>query len=149
MRWGVGALLVWVAVGCAGCVTQSTPQPIASAVAPGQARLSITRVDGTSLLGSSVHIAVNDVPVADLAEGQTYTAGVRPGAVTVTASGTADIGQYTVHVKAVPGKTYAFQISKRMEHVVAGAVGGLAGLILETAVSGEHGGAFQITPVKP
>ena len=149
MRWGVGALLVWVAVGCAGCVTQSTPQPIASAVPPGQAKLSITRVDGTSLLGSSVHISVNDVAVADLAEGQTYTSGVRPGAVTLTANGTADIGQYSVHSKAVPGKTYAFQISKRMEHTVAGVVGGLAGLLVETALSGEHGGAFQITQVKP
>jgi hypothetical protein len=111
--------------------------------------LSIKRVDGTSLLGSTVHVAVNDVKVADIAEGQTYTGSIRAGEVSVTVSGTADIGQYTVHIKAVPGRTYAFQVSKRPAHWVAGVVGGLAGLIVATAASGEHGGSYQLVPVKP
>jgi hypothetical protein len=139
-----------MAVCWAGCVTQAAAQqPTAPAVVAGPARLVITRVDGTSLFGSTVHVTVNDVKIADLAEGQTYKGGVRTGAVSVTVGGTADIGQYTVHFNAVPGRTYAFQVSKRPAHMVAAVVGGLAGLLVETVASGEHGGSFQLTPVKP
>ncbi|HEX4409911.1 MAG TPA: hypothetical protein VH206_14155 [Xanthobacteraceae bacterium] len=165
MRWGIHKLLVSVVICWAGCTAQAAqqqsttpqlttpkptaPQSTAPATAAGPARLSITRVDGSSLFGSTVHIAVNDVKVADLAEGQTYKGGLRTGPVSVTVSGTADIGQYIVRFNAVPGRTYAFQVSKRTQHTVAGIVGGLAGLLVETAVSGEHAGSYQLTPVKP
>ncbi len=169
MRWSVYKLLVSVVICWAGCTAQAaqpsttpqpttqqstkpqptTPQSNAPATAVGPARLSITRIDGSSLFGSTVHIAVNDVNVADLAEGQTYKGGLRTGPVSVTVSGTADIGKYIVRFNAVPGRTYAFQVSKRTQHTVAAVVGGLAGLLVETAVSGEHGGSYQLTPVKP
>ncbi len=146
MRWGigVGAALFFVGVCCAGCVTQSAP-PIKSAVAPGQARLSITRANETSL--DTVHIAVNGVQTVDLVAGESYSGGVRAGPVSVTASVSLDLGQYTVRFNAVPGRTYAFEVSKRTERIVEGLVGGMAALVTDTAANGEHSGAYRITPV--
>jgi hypothetical protein len=70
------------------------------------------------------------------------------GAVTLTVWQSLDIGQYKIEFKALPGKTYAFEVSPRTEHKVAGLLFGLSGLFVETVASGEHAGGFQITPVE-
>jgi hypothetical protein len=148
MRVGIGGVLLIVAAWCAGCASQPTPA-LTSAMAPGQAKLSISRADeGATLIAASVQIAVNGTHVADLASGQSYTGGVPPGMVTLTASQSMDMGHYTVQFKAAPGKTYAFLVSKRTERLVAGVLGGLAGMAIETAVSGEQSGAYKITAVQ-
>ena len=146
MRWRIGALFSLIAMCCAGCASQPAA-PIVSAVAPGEAKIVLTRSDEGSSLSPTVHIAVNGTPVVDLAVGQTYTGGVKPGAVTLTAAEAWDIGQYTLRFDAVPGKTYKFLLSRRGAHMAAAVLGGLSGLVLETVVSGEQSGDYKITPV--
>jgi hypothetical protein len=148
MRVGIGALFAIVAVFCAGCASQPA-SPIVSTVAPGQAKIVLTRTDTPACIaGCAVQIEANGNHLVELAPGQTFTGGVPAGTITLTAWQSLDIGQYKIEFKAVPGKTYAFEVSPRIEHRVAGIVGGLSGLFVETVVSGEHAGGFKITPVQ-
>jgi hypothetical protein len=148
MRLGIGAILSLIAIGCAGCASQPAA-PIVAAVAPGQAKITITRTDTPACIaGCAVQIDVNGNHLTELAPGQSFTGGVPAGTVTLTAWQALDIGQYKLEFKAVPGKTYAFEVSPRTAHKVAAIVGGLSGLFIETVASGEHSGGFEITPVQ-
>ena len=123
--------------------------PIVAAVAPGQARISITRTDEGPSWSTAAKIDVNGAHVADLAPGQAYTGGVAPGPVSLTARASVDIGYYTENFNAVAGKTYVFQVSKRTEQVVAGVLGGVVGMSIDAAANNEKSGAFKITRVTP
>jgi hypothetical protein len=148
MRVRIGGVLFFVALWCAGCASQPAA-PIVAAVAPGQARISITRTDEGPSWSTAAKIEVNGSNVADLAPGQTYTGGVAPGPVSLTAKASVDIGFYTEKFNAVAGKTYAFQVSKRTEQVVAGVLGGVVGMSIDAAANSEKSGAFKITQVPP
>lgn len=145
MRLGVGALFSLIAIFCAGCASQPA-QPIVSTVAPGQAKIVLTRANEGPL--ASVHVAVNGNHVVDLDAGQSYTGGVPPGHVTLTATLSWDIGQYKVEFNAVAGKTYKFELSRRGEHLAAAILFGLPGLVVESVASGEQSGEYRITPVQ-
>jgi hypothetical protein len=146
MRVGAwGTLLVMVAC-CAGCASQPAA-PVVSAVAPGQAQISITRTNEGPSWSAAAQIDINGAHVVALAPGQSYSGGVPPGPVTMTARANMDIGQYVVKFNAVAGKTYAFEVSKRGAQTAAGILGGAAGMILEAAASGDQSGAFKITEV--
>ena len=148
MRLGVGAILSLIVIGCAGCASQPAA-PIVSTLAPGQAKITITRTDTSAcIIACPAHIEANGNHLVDLAPGQSFTGGVPRGPVTLTVSQSGDIGHYNVQFDAAPGKTYAFEVSRRAEPVLAGAVGGLAGILLEEGVSGDHSGSFKITPVQ-
>ena len=121
--WGSLLLAVW----CAGCAAQPA-LPLVNAVAPGQARITITReaLPGPPVIIDDINgghvvempaalIDVNDAHVADLQPGQTYVGGVPPGPTSVTATGTAEPGHYVVKFSAVAGKTYAFQVAPRTD----------------------------------
>src|SRR5689334_20935889 len=144
MRLGIVAILSLIAIGCAGCASPPA-QPIVASVAPGQAKITITRTDSPACIaGCSVQVDANGEHLTELAPGQSYTGGVRPGTVTLTVWQALDIGQYKIEFKALPGKSYAFEVSPRIEHRVAGVLFGLSGLFVETVASGEHAGGFQI-----
>jgi hypothetical protein len=145
VRPGIGAIISFIAICCAGCASQPA-QPIIAAVAPGQAKIVLTRADEGPL--ASVHVAVNGSHVVDLDAGQSYTGGVPPGHVTLTATLSWDIGQYTVEFNAAPGKTYKFLLSRRGEHLAAAILFGLPGLVVETTASGGQSGEYRITPVE-
>jgi hypothetical protein len=148
MRLGLGAILSFIAICCAGCASQPA-QPIVSTVAPGQAKIVIRRTDTPACIaGCAVQIEANGNHLVELAPGQTFTGGVPAGTVALVAWQSLDIGQYKIEFKAVPGKSYAFEVSPRIEHRVAGVLFGLSGLFAETVVSGDHAGGFQITPVQ-
>jgi hypothetical protein len=149
MRLGIGAILSVIAIGCAGCASQPA-QPFISAVPLGQAKIVITRADQGPYIGPSsvVHVAINGRHAVDLAAGQSYTGGVPRGHVTLATTLSLDIGQYKYEFDAVPGRTYSFLLSRRTEHTMAAVFGGLAGLVVETAVSGEQSGEYRITPVQ-
>lgn len=129
---------------CAGCASQPAA-PLVSAVAPGQARIAIKRTDEGPSWGAAAQIEINGAHVAELAPGQSYTGGVPPGPVSMTAKANMDIGQYVVKFNAVAGKTYAFEVSKRGAQTAAAILGGAAGMIIEAAASGDQSGAFKIT----
>ncbi len=119
-------------------------------MAPGQAKITITRTDTPACIaGCSVQVDANGSHSVELAPGQTFNGGVPAGTITLVVWQSLNIGQYKIEFKALPGKTYAFEVSPRIEHRVAGIVGGLSGLFfVETVASGEHAGGFKITPVQ-
>jgi hypothetical protein len=157
---GVPLLL---AVWCAGCSAQP-PAHLVNAVAPGQARITITRdplppgppvmvddIDGSHPAEAPpALIDINEAHIGNLAPGQTYVGGVPPGPIAITASGMMEAGTYTRRFDAVAGKTYAFQVSTRtdMSRRVA-RLFGLTGVIVEAASLGERGGPFTITQTAP
>jgi hypothetical protein len=148
MRLGIGVIFPVIVLVCAGCASQPAA-PIVSTIAPGQAKLTITRTDPSAcIIACPAHIDANGNHLVDLASGQSFTGGVPHGPVTLTVSQSGDIGHYNVQFDAAPGKLYAFEVSRRIEPTVAGAVGGLAGLLLEEGVSGDHSGSFKIAPVQ-
>ena len=147
MRLGIGAILSVIAIGCAGCASQPA-QPIISAVAPGQAKIAITRTDTPAcIVPCLVQVDANGNHLAELAPGQTFTGGVPGGTVT---GGLAVARHWPIQtrIQSRVGKTYAFEVSPRTEHKVAAIVGGMTGLFVETVASGEHSGGFKITPVQ-
>jgi hypothetical protein len=148
MRVRIGGAIFFAAVWCAGCATQPAA-PIVAAVAPAQARISIARADEGPSWGAAAKIDVNGAHLVDLAPGQTYTGGVAPGPVSVTAYAGMDIGHYTVKFNAAAGKTYAFQVSRRNERLPAALLGGAVGIVIDTAANGETSGAYKITQVAP
>ncbi len=96
MRLGIGALFSLIAICCAGCASQPAA-PIVSTVAPRQAKIVLTRSDqGPYIFSSSVQIDANGKHLIDLAPGQSYTGGVAPGSVTLTATVEMDMGQYKI-----------------------------------------------------
>src|ERR1700740_671626 len=112
MRLGIWGTLLVVVACCAGCASQPAV-PLVSAVAPGQARISIKRTDEGPSWSAAAQIEINGAHVAELAPGQSYTGGVRPGPVSMTAKANMDIGLYVVKFNAVAGRTYAFEVAKR------------------------------------
>ena len=145
MRLRIRAIVSLIAIVCAGCASQPAA-PIVATVAPGQAKIVLRRANEGPL--GSVHVAVNGTHLVDLDAGQSYTGGVPPGHVTLTASLSWDIGQYKYEFNAAPGKSYAFELSRRVEHLAAGILFGLSGLVVETIASGEQSGEYKITPVE-
>ncbi len=119
MRWGIGALFSLIAICCAGCASQPAALIVAT-VAPGQAKITIMRTDTPAcLIPCLVQIDANGKHLAELGPGQSYTGGVPHGPVTLTLSQTADIGHYKLEFNATAGKTYAFEVSQRVEPKVA------------------------------
>ena len=161
VRIGVSLLL---AVWCAGCSMQP-PAQLVNAVAPGQAKISITRdplPPGPPVMVDSIDgphpaeappalIDINEAHIGNLAPGQTYVGGVAPGPTAITVTGMMEAGNYVLRFDAVPGKTYAFQVSPRtdMSRRLAPAVLGLTGAVVEAAVMGERGGPFKVTQITP
>jgi hypothetical protein len=157
-----GSLLL--AVCCGGCSAQP-PAQLVNAVAPGQAKISITRdplppgppvmvdsIDGPHLAEAPpALIDINEAHIGNLAPGQTYVGGVAPGPIAITVTGMMDVGNYILRFDADAGKTYAFQVSRRtdMSRPLARAVLGLTGAVVEAAVMGERGGPFKITQTTP
>ena len=162
MRARLGGSLL-LAVWCAGCSVQP-PAHLANAVAPGQAKISITReplAPGPPVMVDSIDgphpaeappalIDINEAHIGNLAPGQTYVGGVAPGPTAITVTGMMEAGNYVLRFDAEAGKTYAFQVSPRtsIAHSVA-PVFGFTGGVVEAAVMGERGGPFKVTQTTP
>jgi hypothetical protein len=159
--WGSLLLAVW----CAGCSAAQPPAQLVNAVAPGQAKITITRdplPPGPPVMVDSIDgphpaeappalIDINETHIGNLAPGQTYVGGVAPGPIAITVTGMMDVGNYILRFDAVAGKTYAFQVSPRtdLSRPLARAALGLTGAVVEAAVMGERGGPFKITQITP
>jgi len=120
--------------------------PAAEAVAQqtrgGAARFIVTRADEYRASLATAVIDVNGRRVAEVERGKTVSGLLPPGPVTIAAHSNIDPGQTTVKFRAVPGRTYRFRVSARTEPYIAGALFGIAGLIIE------GGGPFKIELAK-
>src|ERR1700733_4399655 len=162
MRVRIGVSLL-IAIWCAGCSAQP-PAQLINAVAPGQAKITITRdplPPGPPVIVDSIDgphpaeappalIDINEAHIGNLAPGQTYVGGVAPGPTAITVTGMMDVGNYILRFDAEAGKTYAFQVSPRTS--IARSVAplfGFTGVVMEAATMGERGGPFKITQTTP
>src|SRR5262249_49865316 len=102
MRWSIGAIFSVIAICCAGCASQPA-QPIVSAVAPGQAKITIIRTDTgpISFLRRCKFPSMARILLISLL-GKVTPAEPR-GAVTLTLTQAGDIGHYNLEFNAVPG----------------------------------------------
>ena len=146
---GVLAFLCLASANLAGCVTdQSAAAAPPPAIAPGQAIVTITRIEGYQAALLDVEVTANGAKFASIANGATFTGGINPGPVTLSVSHWSSPGGYTVRFKAEAGKRYAFEISPRAEQLVAGLAVGLVGVVADTAINGaEQSGTFKIVQV--
>ena len=132
----------------AGCVTDQAAQaPSAAPIAPGQAALTLSRTNGFYASGVSADINANGVRIASLGRGETFSGGIKPGPVVLSVTSWSGPGQYVVRFNAEPGKRYAFEISPRDEQFGIAVIGGMVGVIADTAINGENSGAFKIAAV--
>ena len=134
-----------------GCVTDQSATANAApaaAVAPGQAIVTITRIEGYQAALLDVEVTANGAKFASIANGATFTGGIKPGPVTLSVSHWSSPGGYTTRFNAEAGKRYAFQISPRSEQMIAGMAIGLVGIVADTAINGaEQSGTFKIVQV--
>jgi hypothetical protein len=117
------------------------------ALAQGRASITVTRPDALYAVLASVDLELNGVRIAKLENGGRFAAAIPPGNATLSVSMWSAPGRYKISFKAVPGRRYAFVVTPRSEQVVAGVLGGLAGMMIDTAVN-ENSGPFKITPAR-
>ncbi|HMJ42674.1 MAG TPA: hypothetical protein VK522_10400 [Pseudolabrys sp.] len=121
--------------------------PPSGAQAQGRATITVTRPGELYAALASVDVELNGVRVGKLESGGTFKAAIPPGNTTVGVSIWSSPGRYKISFKAVPGRRYAFVVTPRSEQMVAGLLGGLAGMMIDTAVN-ENSGSFKITPAR-
>jgi hypothetical protein len=121
--------------------------PPSGAQAQGRATITVTRPEGLYGALASVDVELNGVRVAKLENGGRFTAAIPPGNTTLSATMWSAPGRYKISFKAAPGRRYAFVLTPRNEQMVAGLLGGLAGMMIDTAVN-ENSGPFKITPAR-
>jgi hypothetical protein len=139
MRQTLTAL--FIGLGLLGLFSSSGAQ------AQGRATITVTRPEALYAVLTAVDVEVNGVRVAKLDNGKTFKTAIRPGNTTLGVTIWSSPGRYKISFKAAPGKHYAFVVTPRSEQVVAGLLGGLAGMMIDTAVN-ENSGAFKITPAR-
>jgi hypothetical protein len=132
---------LFIGLGLLGLFSSSDAQ------AQGRASITVTRPDGLYAALTAVDVELNGVRVAKLDNGGTFKAAIPPGNTTLGVTIWSSPGRYKISFKAVPGKRYAFVVTPRGEQMVAGLLGGLAGMMIDTAVN-ENSGAFKITPAR-
>jgi hypothetical protein len=132
---------LFISLGLLGLFSSSDAQ------AQGSASITVTRPDGLYAALTAVDVELNGVRVAKLDNGGTFKAAIRPGNTTLGVTLWSSPGRYKISFKAAPGKRYAFVVTPRGEQVMAGLLGGLAGVMIDTAVN-ENSGAFKITPAR-
>lgn len=131
----------------AGCVTDQAAVPMSSPVAPGQAALTISRTGGIYASGVSADVDANGGRIASLGRGETFSGGIKPGPVVLDVTCWSSPGHYIVRFNAEPGKRYAFEISPRDEQFGVAMIGGMVGVIADSAINAENSGAFKIAAV--
>jgi hypothetical protein len=167
----ISALLIGVLIsGCAGTSTattdgsaasapaaaaSSTPTPAAPAqtAAPrptgpapaGQARLTLTRVEGILYAGAPATVKVNGQKVAELWAGKSETVDIPLGNNVVTVEAWSYPGTWTVNLDAKKGKAYAVEVSPRSDSYGPSLFGPL-GAAMEGAGT-KNAGAFQMRVV--
>lgn len=145
MLGGLRSILACAAlVVLSACATDSaTPPPVSAP--PGMASITIARPMALGATLVSAEIDINGAKVTDLASGQTYSANIPPGPITITVSCWCGPGHYSTSFTAAPGGSYRFVVSPRLEQAGAQITGGLIGLAIDTAANGDRSGTFKIT----
>jgi hypothetical protein len=144
---GALAILLSAAGMLTGCVTdQSAAAPAPAAIPPGQALLTISRVNNYYGALVPVRVTANGAEFASLGLGESFSGGVKPGPVTLTTTMWSTPGSYTVHFNAEAGKRYAFELQPRGAGL-AWASAGIVGSVVDAAANGKQSGPYKLVEV--
>jgi hypothetical protein len=116
------------------------------ALKPSQARLKIQRSNELMAAGPAARIRLDGREIAFLGVGGSTLLDVSAGVRNITVDQEGHPNVYTMTLKAKAGMFYTLEVSPRSEAVMAGAMFGLVGMMVEAAVN-ENGGTFQVRVV--
>lgn len=135
-------LLCFFLSACGGPVVVD-PAALNKPLAEKSGRLKIVRAEQFAASLSGARLKVDDKEVANLDNGDWKVIDVPAGRHRLTVDHWSHINVYNLDVNVKPGMLYTLEVSPRDDAVVAGAIFGLAGSLVEAAVN-ENGGTFQI-----
>lgn len=127
---------------CGGPVSVD-PAELNKPLAQKSGRLKIVRAEQFAASLSGARLKIDDKEVANLDNGGWEVIDVPAGKHKLTVDHWSHVNVYDLVVNVKPGTLHTLEISPRDEAVVAGALFGLAGSLVEAAVN-ENGGSFQI-----
>ena len=148
-RWPmalVAALATATLAGCGGGSDLQTASIAAGPLAPGKARVTITRPSSIVYAAAPATITLNGQKVADIAVGSSAVVDVPAGANVLAASAWSYPGSFSVKLDAKAGATYALSVEPRGDSLLPGALLGPIGGAIDASVN-ENAGAFQLTVV--
>jgi len=145
---GVLAFLCLAPAMLAGCVTDqsATANAAPPAIPPGQALLTISRVNNYYGALVPVRVTANGAEFASLGLGESTTGGIKPGPVTLTTTMWSTPGSFTVHFNAEAGKRYAFELQPRGAGL-AWASAGIVGSVVDAVANSEQSGPYKLVEV--
>jgi hypothetical protein len=117
------------------------------ALKPSHARLKIQRSNELMAAGPAARVKLDGRQIANLGAGGSTMLDVPTGAHKITVDQEGHPNVYSITLQAKPGMLYTLEVSPRGEAVMAGAMFGLVGMMVEAAVN-ENGGTFQIRVVE-
>lgn len=139
----LGILIAGLGGGCAGSDPIQTAALAAAPIAPGKARVSITRTSAVLYAAAPATITLNDQKVASVGNGETAIVDIPAGANTLAASAWSYPGEYKVKLNAFAGQTYKLEVAPRGDSfgpsVLLGPIGGM----IDSAAN-ENAGAFEL-----
>ena len=106
-------------------------------------RLKIVRPGELAAGLAGARLKIDDKEVANLDNGDWKVIDVPAGKHKVTVDHWGHFNVYNLELDVKPGTLYTLEISPRDEAIVAGALFGVAGSLVEAAAN-ENGGSFQI-----
>lgn len=144
MRRIILVLLLALAAAPAAVGANNTIGKPPPAMSANKARFIVERPSDDFLYGmTAARLKVNDQVVGAIMRGQTLTLEVEPCDIRIAADAEMSMGSSMLQFQVEPGMEIRLQLTTRGSHFV-GALGGLAGMVVEAAAS-DNKGAFTLT----
>jgi hypothetical protein len=112
----------------------------------GQSRVKIVRSEQFLASGRGARVKIDGKEVADIGNGAGAILDVPAGPHNVSVDVWDHPNVFNLRIEAKPGRMYTLLIKPREDAVMAGAVLGVAGMLVEAAAN-ENGGLFQVEVV--
>ncbi|MDC7787251.1 DUF2846 domain-containing protein [Rhodoplanes sp. TEM] len=146
VRIVVAACSLCALVLLAACATTGALEPQTKALDTRQSRLYFVRESSFLYSGGAPNVLVDGQEVGRLGNGSSFFVDRPPGPHQVVLETPLNPGRYAATVTTKPGGVYYLKIGPRGDHLAIGIIAGLAGQIIDAAVS-ENSGPYTLTPV--
>ncbi len=129
--------------GCATTQPAGVQAPSALVVPQGKAKLTITMNDDMSLMQVPARVDLNGNRVAELRQGESYSAAIEPGKVILATYAWFTPGTFVSHFELEANREYHFEIAPRAAHLEAPSFLGAKGTVRDGSVD-VNGGPYAI-----